>query len=93
MFGEINYLNGGGATASIVASTDVQAFVIDVAALDKLFAEKLELAMKFAYSLACNIRNKIVQRETDVVQLTNLSPLQARYYRVAFFEPPHKVQQ
>jgi len=70
IFGEITFVSGGLASASVIAAEDVDLFVIHQRSLDKLFATQgcASIVLKFYHYLCSVLAKRIVEQERVLLQ-------------------------
>jgi CRP-like cAMP-binding protein len=68
LFGEMSFLQGGGATVSVVADEEVTVYVIEGDYINALFGRHPDLAGRFYHFLSSVLANRLNKRESDLAK-------------------------
>lgn len=69
LFGEMSFLQGGGATVSVVADEEVTVYVIEGGYINALFGRYPDLAGRFYHFLSSVLANRLNKRESDLAKV------------------------
>ncbi len=76
MFGEISFLEGNVASASVIADEDADVYIINGSFIDNLLRAEPALAGRFYHFLACNLSRRLRKVAPKKVFINHLPHLQ-----------------